>query len=95
MCDFCDKIFKQLHDGYEFHVVVRQDSQYTTYTPIRNLKDVSFVIDDNHACNGHGSTHYHRFEWKFCPVCANSLFGDDKNKIEPVKSFEDVVKREG
>ena len=47
MCDFCDKIFKQLHDGYEFHVAVRQDPQYTTYTPIHNLKDVSFVIDDN------------------------------------------------
>lgn len=95
MCNFCDKIYKQLHDGYEFNIVVRHRPNYTIYTPVNELKDVSFDINDHHARDGLGSTYHYRFDWKFCPVCAKSLFGDDKNKIEPVKSFEDVVKREG
>ena len=73
MCNFCDKIFKQLHNKYTFHIVVKQRKDYTTYVPVPNLADVRFEIDDNHSADGVSSSEHQILKWKFCPCCGKEL----------------------
>ena len=80
MCKFCDKAFKQLHDKYIFHIVVKQRENYTTYVPVPNLNGVRFDIDDDKAHDGVGSTEHQTFEWKFCPVCGEKLPTEDNKQ---------------
>lgn len=72
MCGFCDKFWRILPD-YTRDICVKQDKNYTCYVPFKELEDVSFVVSDNHAKEGKGSTQYHVYEWKFCPVCSKLL----------------------
>lgn len=72
MCDFCDKFWKIL-PSYERSIRVVQDDHYICYMPIKELDKISFIVSDNHAKDGLGTTQHRSFDWKFCPVCSKLL----------------------
>jgi hypothetical protein len=41
--------------------------------PIKELDKISFIVSDEHAQDGLGTTEHRSFDWKFCPVCGKLL----------------------